>query len=105
MLIQSPYDWRVISEKPGKRTLAKVDPATNELVICEEWTEDYVIDQATRERDVPQLVSPDLKPLAVIPPSVEARALKEGWYNDQDQWRKWANDLNNRKLRTTDGTA
>ncbi len=104
-LIQNPYEWRVLSERPGKRILAKVDASTNELVICEEWTEDHVLEQAQRERELPPLVSPDLKPLAVIPPSIEAKALKEGWFNDQDQWRKWANNIDNNKLRVTDGVA
>jgi hypothetical protein len=103
--IQSPYEWRVTSERPGKRILMRVDPATDEVVICEEWLEDPVLEQARQERERPSLVGPDLKPLAVIPPSVEAKALKEGWYNDQDEWRKWANDSDNAQLRTTDGVA
>lgn len=104
-MIQSPYQWRVIKETPTKRILAKVDLATDEVVICEEWIEDAVLAQARIERERPTLVGPDLKPLAVVPPSVEARAINEGWINDKDQWRKWANDLNNNKLRTTDGVA
>lgn len=104
-MIANPYEWRVISERPGKRVLAKVDPATDELVICEEWLEDAVIAEARRQREKPTLVGPDLKPLAVIPPSVEAKALKEGWYQDDKAWRTWANDIDNKSLRTTDGTA
>ncbi len=104
-MIQSPYQWRVIKETPTKRILAKVDLATDEVVICEEWIEDAVLAEARRERECPSLVGPDLKPLAVIPPSVEARAINEGWINDKDEWRKWANDGNNNKLRTTDGVA
>ena len=104
-VIRNPYDWNVISERPGKRILSRIDPATDEVVICEEWTEDLALAQARLERERPQLVGPDLRPLAIIPPSVEARALNEGWYNDQDEWRKWANDSNNKNLRTTDGMA
>jgi hypothetical protein len=105
MALVSPYEWRVTSERPGKRILMRVDPSTDEVVICEEWTEDGSLLEAQMERERPTLVGPDMKPLAVIPPSVQAKALNEGWYNDQDQWRKWANDSDNSKLRTTDGTA
>jgi hypothetical protein len=104
-VIQSPYEWRVISERPGKRVLAKVDPMTDEVVICEEWQDEPAMHEARLQREAPSLVGPDLKPLAIIPASVEARSIKEGWYNDQNEWRKWANDLNNNKLRTTDGIA
>lgn len=99
--VANPYEWRVTSERPGKRILMRVDPTTDEIVICEEWLDDPALLQARHEREAPSLVGPDLKPLAIIPQSVEAKALKEGWYNDQDEWRKWARDLNNRNLRTS----
>lgn len=104
-MIANPYEWRVIRETPTKRVLAKIDAATDELVICEEFLEDQVLVQARQQRERPQLVSPDLKPLGIIPPSVEARAINEGWINDKDQWRRWLNDIDNNKLRTTDGVA
>lgn len=101
----NPYEWRVISERPGKRIKAKVDPATMELIICEEWLEDANLVQAAQERETPSLVTPDLKPLAVIPPSVQAKAINEGWINDQKAWKRWMNDIDNRSLKITDGTA
>jgi len=104
-VIRSPYEWRVITERHGKRVLAKVDPTTDEVIFCEEWHEDPVLAEARRQREQPSLVGPDLRPLAIIPPSVEARSIKEGWYNDQNEWRKWANDSDNAQLRTTDGVA
>ena len=104
-MIQNPYEWRVLRETPTKRVLAKVDMATNELIICEEFIEDEVLAQAREQRERPQLVSADLKPLGIIPPSVESRAINEGWVNDKQQWRRWLNDIDNNKLRTTDGTA
>ncbi len=100
-MLVNPYEWRVISERPGKRVLAKVDPATDEVVICEEWTEDVALEQARQQRERPMLVSPDLKPLAVVPDSVMSRAIKEGWSEDQKQWEKWARDIDNRNLRLT----
>lgn len=104
MLI-SPYDWRVVSERPGKRVLMKVDAATNEVVICEEFLEDVVLEQVREQRERPLLVTPDLKPIAVIPPSVMNQAIKEGWVHDDKALRRWANDIDNNKLRLTDGTA
>ncbi|MFO7306921.1 MAG: hypothetical protein C0P74_015545 [Gammaproteobacteria bacterium] len=101
MSIVNPYEWRVIHERPGKRILAKVDPATNEVVICEEWLEDHVLEQARIQREQPLFVHPDLKPLAVVPDSVMSKAIKEGWSEDQKQWEKWARDIDNRNLRLT----
>lgn len=103
MTIVTPYDWRVIAERPGKRVLARVEG--DDIVFCEEWVEDGVLAEARAERDRPQLVGPDLRPIAVIPPSEQARAMKEGWFRDDDAWRRWANDIDNRSLRTTDGRA
>jgi hypothetical protein len=45
-----------------------------------------------------------LKPLPLFRRPLKP-AIKEGWYNDQDEWRKWANDSDNAQLRTTDGVA
>lgn len=104
-MIQNPYEWRVLRETPTKRVLAKVDLASGELVICEEFLEDAVIDQAREQRERPMLVGPDLKPLGVIPASVESRAINEGWINDMGQWKRWLNDIDNNRLRTTDGVA
>lgn len=101
----NPFEWRVMSERPGKRILMKIDPATDEVVICEEWTEDYCLEEAKAQRDVPKLVGADLKPLAVIPPSVQNRAINDGWANDPAAWKRWMNDIDNRYLRTSDGTA
>ena len=105
MAILNPYEWRVLQDRPGKRLLAKVDATTMELIICEEWTEDWCLEQARQEREAPALVGADLKPLAVIPPSVQSKAINEGWANDRKQWKKWMNDIDNRYLRTSDGTA
>jgi hypothetical protein len=104
-MLTNPYDWRVVLERPGKRVLAKVDMATNEVVFCEEFYEDVALAQAREEREQPLMVSPDLKPLAVIPPSVMNKAIKEGWIHDEKALRRWANDADNNKLKLTDGKA
>jgi hypothetical protein len=101
----NPFEWRLLSEKAGKKTFHKIDRATMEHVVMEIEETEFSLAEARAERERPQLVGPDMKPIAVIPPSVEAQAMREGWYNDKDQWRKWANDSDNRNLRTSDGTA
>lgn len=40
---------------------------------------------------------------AVVPQSVLDRAIREGWVNDNDKWRKWANNADNSRLRTWPG--
>ncbi len=93
-------DWRVVKETPTKRILMRYCAMTDEVEICEEWLEDAPLRQAEAEREAPTLKDANLKPLAVIPDSVMSRAINEGWVNDQDQWAKWARDVDNRKLQT-----
>lgn len=33
----------------------------------------------------------DMYPVRVIPRHVMDRAFREGWFNDRDHWRRWAN--------------
>lgn len=106
MSIANPYDWRVIHERPGKRILARVDPATMELVICEEWDESPNLAQARQQREIHEMgVSKDFVPLSVIPQSVQSKAINEGWVNDAREWKRWMNDIDNRYLRITDKQA
>lgn len=101
----SASDWRVIrvdldpQGRIKKRILSKYDPASDELVFCEEWFEDNAIQQAQLERELPLFgQAKNIKPLAVIPDSVMSRAINEGWVNDQKKWAQWAKDIDNRKV-------
>lgn len=78
----------------------KFDDATNEVVVCEEFIEDIALAEARREREQPLLRNDNLKPLATIPQSEMNRAIREGWANDQDQWARWARDIDNRNLQS-----
>lgn len=91
-------DWRVVKETPSKRILMRYCPLTDEVEMCEEWLEDAVFTQAQLEREMPMFQSRDIKPLAIIPDSEWARATREGWVNDPDQWAKWSRDADNRKV-------
>lgn len=97
--IVSPYDWRLISKRPGKEIWARIEG--DDIVFREDFIEDMVLEQARQERDAPTFVSPDMKPLGVIPPSVMNRAINEGWANDPKAMRRFIMDIDNRDLRTS----
>lgn len=46
----------------------------------------------------------DFTRVALIPLSVLNQSFTDGWFDDPDQWRKWANDPANGCYRTTKGT-
>lgn len=45
----------------------------------------------------------DLKHVATVPVAIYERAIREGWANDQDAWRRWLNDSDNRDFRVWEG--
>jgi hypothetical protein len=45
----------------------------------------------------------DFRHVACIPPHVFDQACREGWQNDRERWKKWANDPDNRVFRTWPG--
>lgn len=45
----------------------------------------------------------DLRHAARIPQFVLDKAFREGWINDAQKWRDWANDPDNRMFRTWPG--
>lgn len=46
----------------------------------------------------------DFRRVAVIPEEVLNHAFLDGWFHDDSQWRKWANDPANACYRTCKGT-
>jgi len=40
---------------------------------------------------------------AIIPKHVLDRSYREGWFNDKEKWKQWANDPDNRKFRVWAG--
>lgn len=45
----------------------------------------------------------DFRHVAIIPVHVLDRAYREGWFNDSQAWKKWANNADNRAFRTWPG--
>jgi hypothetical protein len=43
------------------------------------------------------------KHVARVPLTVVEKAMREGWYNDEEAWRKWCNDPDNRDFRVWQG--
>lgn len=96
-------DWQLRSETLGKRTWMRYNPATDEIEIMEEWFNEVPLIQAAQQRELYDGAKTDFKPLAVVPKSEQSRAIREGWVNDDDAWRRWMNDSDNAYLRVTRG--
>lgn len=45
----------------------------------------------------------DFRHVAKIPATVFDKAMREGWLHDEQAWKKWLNDPDNRKFRTWGG--
>lgn len=45
----------------------------------------------------------DFRLAALVPETVLNQAFTEGWFHDQDKWKRWMNDPNNRDFRVWGG--
>lgn len=98
--------WVLVDARPGKKIFTGFDRITGDLVFMEEFDDQGALDQAAYQREVADTATgKDVKNMAVIPESVRARALREGWYFDDKAWKRWMNDPDNNKLRVTGGRA
>jgi hypothetical protein len=95
-------DWTLHPSlsRPGKRVYSRFEP-NGDLVFMEEFDDELAIEQAAAQREQPK--GKDMRNMAVIPDSVKARAFREGWYFDETAWKRWMNDIDNRKLRVSGG--
>lgn len=100
-------DWQLRSQSPGKRTWMRYNRATDEIEIMEEWFEDVPLQDAKIEREIYEYAGKPkndfMAPACVIPNSVRAKSIREGWHDDDAKWRQWMNDIDNRYLRIRDG--
>ena len=116
LIIADPFEWHEIARRHHpdgslakiikQRIVRGITPDQDELEICEEWYEKPLVDEAKRQADTYQRkIDEAIKPLAVIPQAVQAKAINEGWANDGKRWKKWLNDSDNSRLRITGGRA
>jgi hypothetical protein len=104
MLIYKPTEWHLWRERPGKRIWRRFNVAEDAVEFIDEWDETFQLEMAAQEREL-NVGTPNLRPLAVIPQSVLAASIKEGWVNDDNAWKRWTNDIDNRNLRILGGSA
>lgn len=45
----------------------------------------------------------DFRHVAIIPRHVLDQSMREGWFNDRERWKRWANNPDNRGFRTWPG--
>jgi len=101
-----PYDWFLVEQRPNKRIECRFDAETDDLIFRETWLEDEALVQAAEQRELAEAgASADLMPLGVIPDSVVSQSIVEGWHDDDQAWKRWMNDIDNRYLRIRGGTA
>jgi hypothetical protein len=101
-----PTDWRLVTDKPHKKTWMRYDPSADEIVFMEEFYNYVPLKQAAQQRELYDLGfggDKDFKPVVVIPQSVVSEALRDGWYHDEAKWKRWINDGDNANLRITRG--
>ncbi len=60
-----------------------------------------VIEAAKRLSE--QTPGEDFRHVAFIPDYVLRKSMREGWFNDNEAWRRWANDPDNKAFRTWPG--
>lgn len=60
-----------------------------------------IVEAAKIMSDMPH--SKDFKPVALIPQEVLNQAFLEGWFEDKERWKRWANDPDNRDFRIVGG--
>ena len=66
-----------------------------------------VIDTVSTLREAHSVIghrkSSQMVPVAEIPMIIYEQAMREGWQDDQEKWRLWLNDPQNKVFRITDG--
>ena len=77
------------------------DAAEDRVIIEDVQDCEPVIEAAKRLSE--QTPGEDFRHVAFIPDFVMRKAMREGWANDNEAWRKWANDPDNKAFRTWPG--
>ena len=82
------------------RTFELIDERT---VWRAEQDVDGILSDVAEDRETQDLHGRAFRPVAKIPIEVVNRAMREGWMNDRQAWRRWLNDGDNRAFRVWQG--
>ena len=91
-LLEATDDWLEVAhtDDDGNLTIQEIED-------CEP-----IIEGAKRLSD--ETPGKEFRHAAVIPKHVLNQAYREGWFNDPEAWKRWANDADNKLFRTWPGT-
>lgn len=95
----------------SKRTILDAVPESRRVTIyTEEDGKTYVesrqdCEPITKAASILAEAPPgkDFRLAALVPETVLNQAFTEGWFHDQDKWKAWMNDPNNRDFRVWNG--
>ena len=97
--MQSPSKKRLLSRSQGKEEVFSYDQHDKSVTIEHREDVEPLIKLAKDMSDLQP--SKDLRHTAVIPQFVLDQSLREKWTNAD--WKKWANDSDNKMFRTWNG--
>ena len=87
---------------PGARRKTVYHEEDGKTYIETRQDVEHIIEAAKLAMD--QKPDKEMTRVAYIPEEVLNQSFLEGWFHDNAQWRKWANDPANACYRTTKGT-
>jgi len=101
----SPHRFdKHVYEQVGKfKRIAHVED-DNTFVLATEHDLEEMIEENKRLREN-QTGKEMMRLAARVPPHVAEKAFREGWFHDDDAWKKWLNDPENRDFRVWEGRA
>ena len=95
----------------SKRTILDAVPESRRLTIYHEHEGQTLIESRQDCEPITTAASimsdeppgKDCRLAALVPETVLNQAFTEGWFHDQDKWKAWMNDPNNRDFRVWKG--
>ena len=79
-----------------------VDPVDDRITFNKKQDVSKLLKYCHPKREhVPLNRKSNFRPIAEIPNIIYYRAVREGWANDSDAWKKWYSDPDNKYFRTS----
>ena len=79
-----------------------VDPVDDRITFNKKQDVSKLLKYCHLKREhVPLNRKSNFRPIAEIPNIIYYRAVREGWANDSDAWKKWYSDPDNKYFRTS----